>query len=678
MTGSFMKKLPSTLPFIILIIFLTLFAVSLMGQEKERQILTYSDFIQRVLPTDGSASSAAKVELTNGQDIAKIEDKTGKIFYARVPANLLGSNPDLADKLVERGVQVDVKAQSNDNVWAGVLSNFVVPLVLFGLFIFMIRNIGGGGAMSFGKSRAKMMTKDINIGFDDVAGIEESKQELEEIVDFLKNSEKYTSLGAKIPKGVMLVGPPGCGKTLLAKAVAGEAGVPFFSISGSDFVEMFVGVGASRVRDLFEQAKKNSPCIIFIDEIDAVGRQRSGMSGGGNDEREQTLNQLLVEMDGFQPNSGIIIMAATNRPDVLDKALLRPGRFDRKVTIDVPDFSGRHEILQVHARGKPIAEDVDLEVLAKRTPGFTGADLSNLLNEGAILAARDGNKDITMKNLEEAIDKVAIGPERKSKIIKPKDAVCTAIHEVGHTLISIYFESSNEFHKVTIIPRGMALGLTWSTEEEYRVSQSEHQLRVEMRVLLGGRAAEEIIFGRENVTTGASNDMERCSGIARAMITKFGMNQSLGIVTYGERQGNAFLEGEYSTRNYSDDYANKIDQEVQVLIQALYEEVKETLVEHKAELLGVSQILLQKETMDKDEVYATLEELKEGSFEAIPFSEFEALASSRTPEKIKAMLLEERDKRKAERERLRALEQVEKVQVQKNREDNSKDDFLFG
>lgn len=673
-----MKKLPSTLPFIILVIFLTLFAVSLMGQEKERKILSYSEFIERVLPTDGSASTAAKVELTNGDDIAKIEDKTGKIFYARVPANLLGANPDLADKLVARGVEVDVKAQANDNVWAGVLSNFVVPLILFGLFIFMIRNIGGGGAMSFGKSRAKLMTKNINIGFDDVAGIEESKQELEEVVDFLKNSEKYTALGAKIPKGVMLVGPPGCGKTLLAKAVAGEAGVPFFSISGSDFVEMFVGVGASRVRDLFEQAKKNSPCIVFIDEIDAVGRQRSGMSGGGNDEREQTLNQLLVEMDGFQPNSGIIVMAATNRPDVLDKALLRPGRFDRKVTIDIPDLSGRHEILQVHARGKPLAESVDLELLAKRTPGFSGADLSNLINEAAILSARDGVKEIDMSHLEEAIDKVAIGPERKSKIIKPKDAVCTAIHEVGHTLMSIYFDSPNEFHKVTIIPRGMALGLTWSTEEEYKVSQSEKQLRIEMRVLLGGRAAEEIIFGRENVTTGASNDMERCSAIARAMITKYGMNQSLGIVTYGERQGNPFLDGEYSTKNYSDDYANKIDQEVQVLIQALYEDVKTTLEQHKHELLAVSQVLLQKETMDKDEVFQILEEVKAGSFESLPFSEFETLASSRTPEKIKAMLAEERAKRKAERERLRALEQVEKVKVQKDKDNSPGDDFLFG
>jgi cell division protease FtsH len=673
-----MKKLPSTLPFIILILFLTLFAVSLMGQEKERQILSYSEFIDKVLPIDGSASTAYKVELTNGEDIAKIEDKAGKIYYARVPANLLGVNPDLADKLVAHGVKVDVKAQANNNVWAGVLSNFVVPLILFGLFIFMIRNIGGGGAMSFGKSRAKMMTKDINIGFDDVAGIEESKQELEEIVDFLKNSEKYTSLGAKIPKGVMLVGPPGCGKTLLAKAVAGEAGVPFFSISGSDFVEMFVGVGASRVRDLFEQAKKNAPCIIFIDEIDAVGRQRSGMSGGGNDEREQTLNQLLVEMDGFQPNSGIIVIAATNRPDVLDKALLRPGRFDRKVTLDIPDFSGRHEILQVHVRGKPIAGSVDLELLAKRTPGFSGADLANLINEAAILAARKATKEIRMDCLEDAIDKVAIGPERKSKIIKPKDAVCTAIHEVGHTLISIFFESSNEFHKVTIIPRGMALGLTWSTEEEYRVSQSEHQLKVEMRVLLGGRAAEEIIFGRNNVTTGASNDMERCSAIARAMITKYGMNQSLGIVTYGERQGNPFLEGEYSSRNYSDDYANKIDQEVQVLIQALYEEVKETLIEHKVELLAVSQILLQKETLDKDEVYQILEEVKHGEFLTIEFEQFENLASSRTPEKIKAMLAAEREKRKAERERLRALAKVEKANLNTRDKDPISDDRLFG
>jgi cell division protease FtsH len=672
-----MKKLPATLPFIILVLFLTLFAVSLMGEEKQRKILSYSDFIRRVLPVDGSPSSAYKVVLTNGEDIARVEDKSGEIYFARVPANLLGANPELADKLVERGVQVDVQAKPSDNVWAGVLSNFLVPLVLFGLFLFMLRNVGGGGAMSFGKSRARLMTKDINITFDDVAGIEESKKELEEIVDFLKNSQKYTSLGAKIPKGVMLLGPPGCGKTLLAKAVAGEAGVPFFSISGSDFVEMFVGVGASRVRDLFEQAKKNAPCIVFIDEIDAVGRQRSGMSGGGNDEREQTLNQLLVEMDGFQPNSGIIVLAATNRPDVLDKALLRPGRFDRKVTIDTPDYNGRLEILKVHTRGKPISQDVDLETLARRTPGFSGADIANLINESAILAARESKKEIEMHFLEDAIDKVAIGPERKSKIIKPKDQVNTAIHEVGHTLMSIFYESSNEFHKVTIIPRGMALGLTWSTEEEYRVSQSEKQLRVEMRVLLGGRAAEEIIFGRENVTTGASNDMERCSAIARAMITRFGMNDSLGIVTYGDRQGNSFLDQEFSSRNYSEGYANKIDAEVQNLIDQLYQEVKQSLSEHKNELLAVSQVLLQKETLDKEEVFQILEQVKTGEFETLPLDQFETLASSRTPEKIKQLIKEEQDKRRAERERLRHLEQLKKSAEQQQQE-RPRDERFYG
>ncbi|MBT6842904.1 MAG: ATP-dependent zinc metalloprotease FtsH [Candidatus Melainabacteria bacterium] len=661
-----MKKLPTTLPFIILILFLSLFAISLMGQEKQRNILSYSDFIKRVLPSDGSASTAYKVELTNGEDVAKIEDKSGDVYYARVPANLLGANPELADKLVKQGIQVDVKAQQGDSIWAGIISNLLVPLILFGLLMFMLRNAGGaGGPMSFGKSRAKLMTRNTNISFDDVAGIEESKQELEEIVDFLKNSVKYTSLGAKIPKGVILVGPPGCGKTLLAKAVAGEAGVPFFTISGSDFVEMFVGVGASRVRDLFEQAKKNAPCIIFIDEIDAVGRQRSGMSGGGNDEREQTLNQLLVEMDGFQPNSGIIVLAATNRPDVLDKALLRPGRFDRKVSIDTPDLNGRTDILNVHVRGKPLSQDVDTDTLAKRTPGFSGADLANLINEAAILAAREEAKDISMRHLEEAIDKVAIGPEKKSKIIKPKDQVCTAIHETGHTLTSIYYESSNEFHKVTIIPRGMALGLTWSTEEEYKVSQSEDQLKTEMRVLLAGRAAEEIIFGKGNVTSGASNDMERCTAIARAMITRFGMNQSLGIVAYGEKHGNPYLEGEYTSKNYSEAYANKIDQEVQVLIQALYEEVKAKLIGHREQLLAVSQILLQKETLNKEEVFAVLEEIKNGKFVKIPFENFIDLASTRTPERVKTLIKEESDKRKSERERLRAID--------KQREQNSEE-----
>jgi cell division protease FtsH len=399
------------------------------------------------------------------------------------------------------------------------------------------------------------------------------------------------------------------------------------------------------------------------------------MSGGGNDEREQTLNQLLVEMDGFQPNSGIIVLAATNRPDVLDKALLRPGRFDRKVTIDTPDFNGRLEILKVHTRGKPVAQDVDLETLAKRTPGFSGADLANLINESAILAARESKKEIEMHFLEDAIDKVAIGPERKSKIIKPKDQVNTAIHEVGHTLISIFYESSNEFHKVTIIPRGMALGLTWSTEEEYRVSQSEKQLRVEMRVLLAGRAAEEIIFGRENVTTGASNDMERCSAIARAMITRFGMNDSLGIVTYGERQGNSFLDQEFSSRNYSEGYANKIDAEVQLLIDQLYQEVKQCLNDHRHELLAVSQVLLQKETLDKEEVFQILEQVKTGEFETLPLEQFETLASSRTPEKIKLLIKEEQDKRRAERERLRHLEQLRKSA---ELEERPRDDRLYG
>jgi cell division protease FtsH len=644
------------------VLFLTLFAISLVGQENSREVLSYSEFIERFLPKEG-ITSAYKVTLSNGEDVAKVEAKDGQIYYARIPMNLLNSNSELADKLVAKGVQVEIEAQKTGGFWVGIFSNILVPLILFGLFIFMLRNAGGASPMSFGKSRAKMMTKDINITFDDVAGIDESKQELEEIVDFLKNSQKYKSLGAKIPKGVLLVGPPGCGKTLLAKAVAGEAGVPFFSISGSDFVEMFVGVGASRVRDLFEQAKRNSPCIVFIDEIDAVGRQRSGMSGGGNDEREQTLNQLLVEMDGFQANIGIIVLAATNRPDVLDKALLRPGRFDRKVTIDTPDLSGREKILDVHSRGKPMAKDVDIKLIAKRTPGFSGADLSNLINEAAILSARYGEKEIREKYLEEAIDKVAIGPERKSKIIKPKDQVLTAIHEIGHTIISIYSGSTNEFHKVTIIPRGMALGLTWSTEEEHRVSASEKQLRAEIMTLLGGRAAEEIVFGKENVTTGASNDLERSSAIARAMVSKFGMNQSIGLVTYGEQHGNSFLEQSFSSRNYSEEYANKIDQEVQVLIQSMYEQVKRILQEHYRELMGLSQKLLEKETLDKDEVMRIIEEIKENKFSAKSLEEFESIAVSRTPEAIEEKMKKEQEERKQERERLRAEEA-------KNQEEN--------
>jgi cell division protease FtsH len=666
-----MKKVPSTLPLVVLVLFLSLFVMSLMGQDNKRRILSYSDFIKRVLPNDGSSSPIYRVILTNGDDIAKIEDKNGEIYYARIPASLLGANQDLADRLVNHDIEVDVKAQSNEGFWINIISNFIIPVGLFAFFIFMLRNAGGGGPMSFGKSRAKMMTKDINVSFDDVAGISESKRELEEIVDFLKSTDKYKALGAKVPKGVLLVGPPGCGKTLLAKAVAGEAGVPFFSISGSDFVEMFVGVGASRVRDLFEQAKKNAPCIIFIDEIDAVGRQRSGMSGGGNDEREQTLNQLLVEMDGFQPNSGIIVLAATNRPDVLDKALLRPGRFDRKVVIDTPDLAGRKQILDVHARGKPMAADIDLKVIAKRTPGFSGADLMNLVNESAILAARDTAKEIQVKHIEEAIDKVAIGPEKRSKIIKPKDQLNTAIHEIGHTIISIFKESNNEFHKVTIIPRGMALGLTWSTEEEYKVSASEKHLKTEMMVLLGGRVAEEITFGKENITTGASNDMERCTAIARAMITRYGMNSNLGIVTYGDNESNPYLSQSSYMQNYSDEFAKKIDEEVKDLIQTMYTEVKTLLNEKKTLLLGLSQELLRRETLDKEQVFLTIEQIQKGEYEILSLDEMEKIATSRMPERVETMIREEEAQRRDERERLRKEENEEKREDTRDKDEEA-------
>jgi cell division protease FtsH len=667
-----MKKLPATLPIIILILFLTLFAMSLLGQEKERETLNYSDFVNRVVFSE--TSTASKVTLTNGEDVAEVEEKSGDRYFTRIPASLLGANQDLADKLVNKGVEVEIKPQSNEGFWVNVLSNFLVPIVLFGLFIFMLRSASGAGPMSFGKSKAKLVTKDTNVTFDDVAGISESKLELEEVVDFLKNTEKYQALGAKIPKGVLLVGPPGCGKTLLAKAVAGEAGVPFLSISGSDFVEMFVGVGASRVRDLFEQAKKNAPCIVFIDEIDAVGRQRSGMSGGGNDEREQTLNQLLVEMDGFQANSGIILLAATNRPDVLDKALLRPGRFDRKVSIDPPDLQGRKQILDVHSRGKPIADNVDIKSIAKRTPGFSGADLANLINEAAILAARANQKEVMNTHLEESIDKVAIGPEKRSKIIKPKDQLCTAIHEIGHTLISIYEESSNEFHKVTIIPRGMALGLTWSTEEEYKVSASKKQLETEMKVLLGGRAAEELIFGPENVTTGASNDMERCTNIARAMITRYGMNQDLGLVTYGDNESNSYLGQSHTVQNYSDEYAEKIDNEIQKLITRMYESVKASLTEHKALLLGLSQELIKKETLEKEEVFNIIDRIENKELEIMELAAMEGIANSRLPERIEAMILEEEKQRKLERERLRLKEREEKLRQQEEQK-KRQDDF---
>ncbi len=548
-----------------------------------------------------------------------------------------GSGVELLVPILDKNnVPYTFKEPKSEGQWLTILSTIFLPLI-FMIFLFMIfRNAQGGGsqALSFGKSRAKMsMDSKVKITFNDVAGIDEAKAELEEVVDFLKNSERYQKLGAKIPKGVLLVGSPGTGKTLLAKAVAGEAGVPFFSISGSDFVEMFVGVGASRVRDLFEQAKKHSPCIIFMDEIDAVGRQRGAGMGGGHDEREQTLNQLLVEMDGFDPHAGIIVLAATNRPDILDNALLRPGRFDRQVMIDRPDVQGREQILKVHAKGKPLASDVDLKLLAKRTPGFTGADLANLLNEGALLAARHNKEVIHQADIENSIDKVLAGAEKKNKILTEKDKEITAYHEVGHALVAVLTPGSHPLRKVTIIPRGMALGITWTMPDDDKVHVSKSQLIAEIAVFLGGRVAEEIVY--KDVHTGASNDLERMSAIARKLVTVYGMNEKLGPITYGKRNEHMFMGRDFGTdRDYGEEVATLIDQEVKRLVDSQYEYVRKILTENLDVMDAIVKVLLEKETLDDAEFKGIMEEVvssRKNGFGPKPHKPLDAIDHEREP-----------------------------------------------
>ncbi len=491
-----------------------------------------------------------------------------------------------------------------EGVVANILSMVLMAALFIGFWVFIMRQAQSGGnqALSFGRSRAKRMSNAAQrVTFDDVAGVEEAKQELVEIVDFLKNPKKYSALGARIPKGVLLLGPPGSGKTLLARAVAGEAGVPFFHISGSDFVEMFVGVGASRVRDLFEQAKAHKPCIIFIDEIDAVGRQRFAGFGGGHDEREQTLNQLLVEMDGFDPNSGVILIAATNRPDVLDPALLRPGRFDRRVVVDNADVKGRQAILGVHVKGKPVADDVSLEVLARRTPGFSGADLANMLNEAALMAARQNKVQVEMADLESAIDRVIAGPERRSRLISDKEKTIIANHEVGHALLAELLPNADPLHKVSILPRGQALGYTLSLplEDKYLTTRSE--LMDDITVLLGGRAAEELVFSE--VTTGAHNDLERATGLARAMIMEFGMSETLGPRVLGKRQSQVFLGRDImEDRDYSEETAQRIDGEVQRLVEECYSRASDILRKYAEQARQIVIVLLEKESLSSEEV----------------------------------------------------------------------------
>ncbi len=574
-------------------------------QPQSRESWAYSQFIQEV-----EKGKVEKVQLSADRSTAIVSPKDEP--EKRI-VNLV-NDPDLINTLRKYNVDINVLPQTDEGFWFKALTSLFFPaLLLVGLFFLLRRAQSGPGsqAMNFGKSKARVqMEPQTQITFGDVAGIDQAKLELNEVVDFLKNADRFTAVGAKIPKGVLLVGPPGTGKTLLARAVAGEAGVPFFSISGSEFVEMFVGVGASRVRDLFEQAKTNAPCIVFIDEIDAVGRQRGAGLGGGNDEREQTLNQLLTEMDGFEGNTGIIIIAATNRPDVLDAALLRPGRFDRQVVVDRPDYAGRSEILKVHARGKTLAKDVDLDRIARRTPGFTGADLSNLLNEAAILAARRNLTEIAMDEINDAIDRVLAGPEKKDRVMSEKRKTLVAYHEAGHALVGALMPDYDPVQKVSIIPRGRAGGLTWFTPSEDRMDTglySRSYLENQMAVALGGRLAEEIIFGEEEVTTGASNDLQQVARVARQMITRFGMSDRLGPVALGRQQGNMFLGRDImAERDFSEETAAAIDEEVHQLVEIAYRRAKEVLVNNRHILDKLAEMLVDKETVDAEELQELL------------------------------------------------------------------------
>ena len=569
-------------------------------QPPSRDVWKYSQFIQEV-----EGKRVDKINISSDRSKALVTAQDGNKVLVNLP-----NDPELINILTKNNVDISVLPQNDEGFWVKALSSLFFPiLLLVGLFFLVRRAQNGPGnqAMNFGKSKARVqMEPQTQVTFGDVAGIEQAKLELAEVVDFLKNADRFTAVGAKIPKGVLLVGPPGTGKTLLAKAVAGEAGVPFFSISGSEFVEMFVGVGASRVRDLFEQAKSNAPCIVFIDEIDAVGRQRGAGLGGGNDEREQTLNQLLTEMDGFEGNTGIILIAATNRPDVLDAALLRPGRFDRQVVVDRPDFGGRLEILNVHARGKTLSKDVDLEKIARRTPGFTGADLANLLNEAAILAARRNLTEVSMDEVNDAIDRVLAGPEKKDRVMSEKRKTLVAYHEAGHALVGALMPDYDPVQKISIIPRGRAGGLTWFTPSEDRMDSglySRSYLQNQMAVALGGRIAEEIVFGEEEVTTGASNDLQQVAKVARQMVTRFGMSERLGPVALGRQQGNMFMGRDImAERDFSEETAATIDDEVRLLVEQAYRRAKDVLVGNRHVLNALADMLVEKETVDADEL----------------------------------------------------------------------------
>jgi cell division protease FtsH len=583
---------------ILIVIVLAFFAQRLINNPAEEQTPTYDQFVSAVRNDPQAIKSVSFNQKTSSIDV---EEQDGKSYSTGYPTSG-NAQSNLIDLLARKQVETKVEGTGGSS-FLSILTYILPFLLFFGFWIFLMNQMQGGGSrvMSFGKSRAKRMSVDApKITFRDVAGVDEAVQELHEIKEFLENPKRFQALGARIPKGVLLYGPPGTGKTLLARAVAGEAGVPFFSISGSDFVEMFVGVGASRVRDLFEQAKQNSPCIIFMDEIDAVGRHRGAGMGGGHDEREQTLNQLLVEMDGFEMKDNIILIAATNRPDILDPALLRPGRFDRQIVVDRPDRKGRKQILEVHTRGKPLAKQIDLDALAGQTPGFTGADLANLINEAALLTARSSKREITMEELEEGIMRVIAGPEKKSRVMSEKERLVTAYHELGHAIVGHVLPNCDPVHKISIISRGQALGYTISLPTEDKFLTTRAELTDTMAMTLGGRAAEEIIFGE--ITTGASNDLEKVTETAKQMVMRFGMSERLGPRVFGHDRSQPFLGREFSSEpDYSDEIAREIDDEIRRIVEEAHQTAKDILVERREGMDRISKILLERETIDAEE-----------------------------------------------------------------------------
>jgi cell division protease FtsH len=613
---------------ILIVIVLAFFAQRLISPGETEETPTYTDFIAQVSERPTTIESVTLEQDSSTINVVETDENEYSTGY---PSE---TEAQLVNLLERQEIKTEVEGTGGTNILS--MLTYILPfLLIFGFWIFLMNQMQGGGSrvMSFGKSKAKRMSVDApKITFRDVAGADEAVQELHEIKEFLENPKKFQSLGARIPKGVLLYGPPGTGKTLLARAVAGEAGVPFFSISGSDFVEMFVGVGASRVRDLFEQAKQNSPCIIFMDEIDAVGRHRGAGMGGGHDEREQTLNQLLVEMDGFEMKDNIILVAATNRPDILDPALLRPGRFDRQIVVDRPDRQGRAKILEVHTRGKPLAKSLDLDALAGQTPGFTGADLANLINESALLTARQGKREITMEELEEGIMRVIAGPEKKTRVMSERERLVTAYHELGHAIVGHLLPNCDPVHKVSIISRGQALGYTISLPDEDKFLTTRAQLSETMAMTLGGRAAEEIVFGE--ITTGASNDLEKVTETAKQMVMRFGMSERLGPRVFGHDSSQPFLGRDMSSEpDYSDEIAREIDDEIRRIVEEAHQTAKDILGEHREQMDQISKLLLERETIDAEAFAKLLEGASEEEVFGAPGEEAEAPEAAPEAEK---------------------------------------------